>query len=97
MALKKVWNKNHHLNQMDIGGDYYQQQHQDDGNYIQYDYKSSFGGLSGRQIYATNKLPPLPRGPALAPPGNENRSGQSDYVDWYQCSTISTSSHQDGN
>ena len=82
---------------MNRGGDYQQQQHQGAGNYNQYYYNSSVGGLSGRQVYETNTLPPLPRVPALAPPGNANRFGNSDSVDRDQCSTHSTSSQKSGN
>ena len=79
---------------MDRGGDYQQQQHQGVGNYNQYDDNSSVGVISGRKIYVTNTLPPLPRGPSLAPHVNANSSVQSDYVDRYQFSTHSTSYQQ---
>ena len=83
---------------MNRGGDYQQQQqYQGDVNYNQYDDNSSVGGLSGRQIYAMNKIPPLPRGPALEPTGNVNSSGKSNSVDREQYSTHSTSSNQDAN
>ena len=94
MTLQNLWDQNRHLNNMNRGGDYQQQQHQGTGKYNQYDDNSSVGDLSVRQLYATNKLPILPRVPALAPPGNENLSGHSDSVDREQCITCSTSSRK---
>ena len=96
MALQNFWNQNLNLNHMNRGGYYQQQKKQGNGKYNQYDDNSSVGIISGRQVYMMNKLPPIPRGPALAPPINENRSGHSDYVYCYQCSTRITSSHQSG-
>ena len=55
---------------MNRSGYYQQRQPQGDVKYNYYDDNSLVGGLSGRQIYATNTLPPLQRGPTLAPPGN---------------------------
>ena len=81
---------------MDRGGDYQQQQHQGTGKYNQYDDNSSVGGLSARQLYATNKLPILPRVPALAPPVNSNRYVHSDSVDQEKFSTCSISYQQAG-
>ena len=82
---------------MNIGGDCQQKQHQGAGNYNQYDYNSSVGGISGKQVNTTNTIPPLPRGPALVQPVNKKRSGHSDSVDWDQCSTLITSFHHYGN
>ena len=81
MELRKFRNQNRHLNHINRGGDYQQQQHQGAVNYNKYDDKSLVGVFSGRQVYATNKFPPLTRGPTLAPPGNTNLSGHSDSVD----------------
>ena len=94
MVLQNFWNQNHHLKHINRGGYYQQQQHQVAGKYNQYDDNSSVGGLSGRQVYSTNTLPPLPRGPALAPLENSNRSGYSYSIDQDQCSTHSSLSQQ---
>ena len=49
MALQNFWNNNRHINHMNRGGDYQQQQkYQGDVNYNQYDDNSSVGGLSER-------------------------------------------------
>ena len=79
---------------MNKGCEYQQHQHQGVGNYNQYNDNTSVGKLLGRQIYATITILPLPRGPAIVPPENKNRSAQSDSVDQDQCSTHSTSSQQ---
>ena len=68
MELKCFCNHNFHLNNVNRGGNYQQQQkYQVSGNYNQYDDNSSVGGLSGSQIFATNKLSPPPRRSTLAP------------------------------
>ena len=59
---------------MNRSGYYQQQQPQGDVKYNYYDDNSLVGGLSGRQIYATNTIPTPPRGPELALPRNENHS-----------------------
>ena len=75
MELQNFRNNNRHINHMNRGGDYQQQQqYQGDVSYNQYDDKISVGGLLGRQVYATNTIPPLTRGPAIAQTENENRS-----------------------
>ena len=84
MALKNFHNQNRHINYIDICVYYKHKQHEGDGNNNQYDDNSSFGGLSIRQVYEMNTLFPLPIGPSLAPPGNENLYGLSKSVDYDQ-------------
>ena len=67
MALQNFCNQKCHINHMNRGGYYQLQQHTGAGNYNQYDVKSSVLGLSGRKLYETNTLPPLPKRPALTP------------------------------
>ena len=69
MALQNYCNQNRHINHKNRGGNYQQQQqYHGAGNYNQYDDNSLVGGLSGSKIYATDTLPPPPRGPALVLP-----------------------------
>ena len=96
-SLQNFQNQNWHLNHKKRGWYYQKKQHQGSGNYFQYEYNGSVVGLLVRQVYAMNKLPPLPRGPALATTVNTNRSGNSDLVERDQCSTWSTSYQQTGN